>query len=62
MELVCACVNLKLRPSPLAWVTIDSKKQGVEWNLEQRQLYPNVFPDPSHGEGEVMTSPEVTWR
>ena len=28
MELVCACVNLKLRPSPLAWVAIDSKKTG----------------------------------
>ena len=30
MKLVCACVNLKLRPSPLAWVAIESKKQGVE--------------------------------
>ena len=28
-ELVCAFVNLKLRPSPLAWVAIDSKQQGV---------------------------------
>ena len=62
MELVCACVNLKLRPSLLAWVAIDSKKQGVEQNLEQRQLPPKEFPDPSHGEGEGMTSPEVTWR
>ena len=40
MKLVCACVNLKLRPSPLAWVAIDSKKQGVEQNLERRQLPP----------------------
>ena len=29
-EIVCARVNLKLRPSPCAWVAIYPKKQGVE--------------------------------
>ena len=47
--LVCACVNPKLRPSPLA----SPKKQGVEQNLERMQMPPKLFPDPSHSMNEV---------
>ena len=54
--LVCACVNLKLRPVPSHhW------KNRMLNRTSNGCRYPQkLFPDSSHWEGWVMTSPEVT--
>ena len=59
-ELVYACVNLKLRHSRARMGGNLSEKKLCWIDPRTEAATPKVFPDPSHGEGEVMTSPEVT--
>ena len=40
-----------------------SEKQGVEWNLEQKQMTPKLFPDPTHwGMSDDVTGSDKTAR
>ena len=38
------------------------EKTGCWIDPQTEAATPKVFPDPSHGKGGVMTSPEVTWQ